>query len=151
MGDQDTADELAKEASGTAVTIGSDVTSGAPLVTLTAEAKNPQQAVDALTVLNRKSVAALAKLQSRVGVPSEALITSLVLTQDTRATANHKRQLQMTIMLGIGTLVVALLLLALADGYLLTRRSSAEGRRTGSQARKSSSRATRKVPTEGPS
>lgn len=124
MGAQDVVDEMAAQAPGTAMKVGPDYSSSAPLLSLNAEARDPQQAIIGLEVLRQRTEQTLASLQARVGVKSDALITSLVLTRDGQPTVDRKKQVQLTITVFAGSLAMLLLLLALTDGFLLSRAES---------------------------
>ncbi len=100
-----------------------DFTTSGPIIVLDVSAPNRSAAVDGLTALTATVPGTLKSLQSQLNLPDTAYITSTVLSADQDAEAVRSGQMRMGIVIGVVSIGGVLLLLALLDGLLQSRRS----------------------------
>ena len=116
-------DEFGKEyPPGTGYEIVPDYTNSAPIILFTVEAAAPDDATSALDFLMGRVPAELEKLQAGLDLPRDQQVTSVTLTQDEKPATTHKAMIRAGIMTGAVLAGAGLLLIALVDGLLASRR-----------------------------
>lgn len=95
---------------------GPDFTNSAPIVLITVDAENAGDATATLGALMDRTPAILRSLQTQLGLPDKALITSSQLMVDRTATVVRKDQIRGGVVAGAGALALGLVLVALGDG-----------------------------------
>lgn len=99
-----------------------DFTNSAPIILITVEADSKAHAITAVGALMDRVPVVLGELQSGLRLEKSAEITSSALIADTEPEAVRKSQIRGAIVGGAGTLGLGLLMIALLDGILLTKR-----------------------------
>jgi hypothetical protein len=100
-----------------------DFTSSSPIILITTNAPTATAAVAGLNGVIDEVPAKLVELQSGLNLEETAYITSATISADTRPDVVRKTQIRVGLAAGGATLAVCLLLIALADGLLVRRRS----------------------------
>lgn len=120
LGDKDTDREIAKLAGGT-FEVAPDVTSGGPVLLITARGTTPATALATLELVSQRVPTNLAALQTTSGIGTKALISAKVITHDSKPTKILKPVLRA--MIAAGGLGFAFTMLAASwlDGALLRR------------------------------
>ena len=117
--------------------------STAPIIVYSVEGTDASQAEQGLKHLVSSAGPRLIELQDGLKVPQKDRVTFETLSVDDKATASHKKQLELAVVGFAGTLGLGLLLIALIDGRRQAQRSAREPERK-AQAR---TRRTRPEPT----
>lgn len=103
-----------------------DVSSAGPIVVISVSADNSLDARAALNEVLDRVPPTLVDLQDDIGIPRRALITSRVLTVDSRPEIARKSQIRSGIVSGAGVLFLGLMLIGVIDGLLAGRRGNKE-------------------------
>lgn len=108
---------------GTSFEIVPDYTNSAPIILFTVEAATPKVATDALESLVSLVPVELSNLQADLDLPEAERVASTVLTQDQTPQATSKAMIRSAILAGAGVGGAGLMLIALIDGLVMSRRS----------------------------
>ncbi|MDR7252410.1 capsular polysaccharide biosynthesis protein [Nocardioides sp. BE266] len=108
---------------GTSFEIVPDYTNSAPIILFTVEASSPKVATAALESLVSLVPVELSNLQANLDLPEAERVASTVLTQDEKPQATSKAMIRSAILAGAGVGGAGLMLIALIDGLVLSRRS----------------------------
>ncbi|GAA2106742.1 hypothetical protein GCM10009841_26220 [Microlunatus panaciterrae] len=120
--------ELCKSRPGVSYQATPDFTSSAPVILVTVEADSSTNAVTALHAVMERVPATLTQLQSDLGLRPRAEITSIPLVSDDHPDAVHKTQIRAGIAAGAATLGFGLLLIALGEGLVASKRTPRRAR-----------------------
>lgn len=107
-----------------------DFASSGPIVVVKVDTPTPAMAAASARYLTDNVAERLAEMQRELSIKKNAVIRSMTLTAPTEPEEENKVQIRAAALVGIGILVVALLLIALFDGLLTSRR---RGRTKGSR------------------
>ncbi|MEO7061279.1 MAG: hypothetical protein ABI083_16280 [Lapillicoccus sp.] len=124
---QQVGDEIKQRFPAVTYSVSSDSTSAGPLLIVTTISADEQQALDAMTLLNQRIPSALQTIQEDLKITSDNRITSLILAADNAPAVDHKSQLQTSVFGAVLVALIGLLLVALADNLLSTRRGRSTG------------------------
>lgn len=102
-----------------------DFTSSAPMVQITVEGNTPANSVVALRAVTDQIPVILTDIQSGLNLRPRSEITSIPVVVDSLPEIVHKKQIRAGIVAGAGVLGLSLLLVALVDGLLASRRPKA--------------------------
>lgn len=107
---------------GTTFEIVPDYTNSAPIILFTVEAATPDVATHALTSLMDRVPVELEKLQAGLDLPIAERVSSVVLTRDEEPATTSKDMIRAALMTAAVIGGAGLLLIALIDGWLASRR-----------------------------
>lgn len=99
-----------------------DLSTSGPVIAVNVGAPTRAEALQALDAVVARVPDQLSDMQSGLGLARSALITSKVLTLDTKPKVVRKGQIRAGIVAGAGTLALSLLLIGLFDGLWSARR-----------------------------
>lgn len=116
-------ESVAKTAPSGAYDVTADVSTSAPIVLISAKAPTSDAAQALLTAVESQVPVTLRELQNSLSVRPGAQITSMVVTNDEAPKAIQKARYRTIVMVGVGTLGLGFLMIAVLDG-LLQRRSA---------------------------
>ncbi|NVM94401.1 hypothetical protein [Arthrobacter wenxiniae] len=105
------------------LTVAPDATTTGPIMTMTVTAGSPEAAMSLLNAGESLVPATLKQLQVAQNVPPASMISVLQLSAVTEPTKVAKKQLQMTVMAGVGGLAATLLLTGLLDRLMSRKRA----------------------------
>lgn len=122
MGDSATQQTLVGLGAVPGFTVEPDPIAPGPIVVITVSHTDPRAVMRSLRVLVEQTPRQLRTMQTSQGVATRALITSMVLSQDGKATASIKSQLRAVLVAFAGGIGVTWLSTALLDSLLRRRR-----------------------------
>lgn len=125
LSSSDVSDQIEAKAPGAKVEVKGDVTSGSPLILVTAEGGSEQEALAGIKAVDGMVPDALKTLQDGMQIQSLQRITSIRVTEDSKATPESKKQIMAGAVGFGGTALLGLALIALLDQLRGRRKQSA--------------------------
>jgi hypothetical protein len=101
-----------------------DVTTDAPVLTVTASGKSPSSVLKNLRLVVAAISPQLTRLQTAESVPAKDWVTATIVAEDTTATASRKSQTRAVLVAGVAGLFATALAVSVIDTLLLRRRPS---------------------------
>lgn len=133
LASNDVQDQLKKQAPGATVTVTTDATSNSPLMIMKSTANSEDAALKGIKSIDAMVPSSLKTYQDKMSIGSTQRITSMNVTEDTKATASHKTAIEMAVVGTVGVLVLGLALIALLDQLRNRRARKAVGTTTGTR------------------
>lgn len=121
---KDVTDALAKQVPSAKVTVATDVTSQSPLILITADGNDEATALAGMKAIDKMVPDSLKSFQDQMKIQDLQRITSLHVTEDTKGTAVHKKQIELAAVSFAGVTLLGLVAIALLDN--LRRRRNGE-------------------------
>jgi hypothetical protein len=128
VSDPQTVAALAQRGATGKYTFAPDLLTSGPVLLLTVDDATPGAALGSAGIVLSEVPSSLSELQRSANVPTSALITSSVLTQDQQAKVVRKTQIRALLVAAAGGVGFTLVLVAMVDAFLRRRRDRRLGR-----------------------
>lgn len=126
LSSNDVQDALAKQAPGAKVTAAGDATSGSPLIMVKSTGSSNEAALAGMKAVDQMVPGTLKTLQDQMTIGNIQRISSLQVTEDSKAEPSNKTQIEMAAVGFAGVSILGLALIALLDQLRNRRRQRAD-------------------------